>query len=339
MPRFCASLTQFSTSANETFSNLLDRVIARQKSRCSDQESSPEYWDTRFLTVFVHYSEKVSMAPGTTVSASLADTCEAMQASKFSYIQFRIIGPPIEQDSVIVTPLNSSLMKAQKQLLRPRKFAPKHALATLLFPAGLYNFIVDNYATSGLGVRPGGSLEYLEKLTKATRDVIQLLHGKVPESKLPSRFRNHGLERFNNRDRTRNTQPAFQDVTSNLERALSECSGFLSTQMWKTFKSDVIGLRGLMLEELDSLKAQSLAKAARQSVTKSDLSLRLTNKKTIEAVAEGGTPPCYSQLVETLEKMEQDEYLVIQPSDIDLCLPTDNTAEKSAAARMPRQRF
>ena len=173
------------------------------------------------------------------------------------------------------------LMKAQATRCYPDRISWRNSSVAMPFNVDLCNFLVIHFEEEGLWVSES-SLPILAELTRVIRDVLQLLHQKVPESKLPSRFR-HGLSRYGNRNRAQLTQEKLGNLLSNLLSVMAgKASAFLAKERWGQFHNDLKTLCQVVADKVELVKEDVRKQQARHLKESDSIQNRLRNKTTIE---------------------------------------------------------
>jgi hypothetical protein len=329
---------QFTAFNSDSFGDLFYCVVEFHKDRQRIGADAAQILIVSPVTVIYFSTPKSQLKD--MIKGSLESTCEAIRISQNWYVRFTSIVESSGQSKIILSgeEVNNMLMQSQRRSVLPEKMIlhGNDLAINIPFPISLYNFLVESMENSHLGVPPD-SLNILKEVTRAIRDMLQRLPQRISKVKLPERF-HHNLKRFDDRDRTAQTQASLINVASKLLATMQKAS-FLATQRWQSFHDDMKLLYNLVMGEVESMKIHSKNMSVLQNSEGSIISERLRNKIFIPGKPNIKVAPCYVPLTRLLIEKGDFNHVLVSTNDIDQWVPPNHVNESNESARKRRQVF
>jgi hypothetical protein len=231
---------QFDCFCNETYGELLLRVLAHQVSDGILPVETKVKLSTLITSIRLHSGPEDNRK--TNVHARSSDSCEGVELSGKRYIEF--VFPSFQKRIVTKEEVFQRLMSSQSKLCLPDKKEDPSSF----FPVSLYNFLIEAYAKEEVGVTPT-DIPSLEALTRDVRNALQLLYSRVKATRIPLRFR-HNLQKYALK-RERSSALKMKDKVKALTASTLQ-SSFLTKTMWAGFHEDILQLQELLHETIES---------------------------------------------------------------------------------------
>jgi hypothetical protein len=328
---------QMQARSDENFGDLLRSTLAElHKNGVLDESQMVDIGCLPCLAS--HYPTKATNVTDR-VACTLQSTCAALPLAgnhhvRYSFNSFRTLeklqAPPPKKKDPFAT-----LMQAQQQHFFPDKYAsPEDGKSALSFNLKLFNFVVDCLTARDCSVACEHTIT-AKKLALAMRDVLHTLAStKIPKSRLPEIFR-HSLKPFE--DRHRNSQQGLEKSLHSLRDAIISAHPFLNTSRWKLFATEVGALQGVLMDQIDKMKNDSIKNQERQKIVGNLYIERLADVEIVDSSKVVASK--YLPVKASLRAAGNYVHLLVQAADIDKWDPSASITESPEAARKRHQRF
>ena len=321
---------QMQVSSNDNFEELLQNTLAELHKTGVLERS--QMLDIGCLSCRVsHYPTKATKVTDG-VTCTLQSTCAALPLARNHHVRYsfnsfhaleKLQAPHPPKKKTFVT-----LMQAQKDRFLPDKYASPEDGKSLSFNLKLFNFVVDCLTARGCSVS-SEQTNTAKKLALAIRDVLQMLAStKIAKSHMPEIFR-HSLKPFNERHRM--SQLGLEKSFFSLRNAMMYAHPFLKTSRWQEFAKEVDALLGVIKNQIDKMKNESIKTQERQSRVGNVYSDRLANVKIVDCSKYIASK--YLPVMTLLATTGNYIHLLVQEADIDGWDPSTPSPESPEASR------